>query len=102
MEFPKRLAWAEVRPFMERFTRRGPTLVLNGGGNGGEFVGSLAGNTASLKGNVQIRYDESLGNAAQSDSYAILRLLLGSKIHPGTLCSKACDEIIATAAKRTD
>jgi FlaG/FlaF family flagellin (archaellin) len=40
-------------------------LVLNGGGNGGQFVGSLAGKTASLKGNVQIRYDESLGLAAQ-------------------------------------
>ena len=40
-------------------------LVLNGGGNGGQFVGSLAGKTASLKGNVQIRYDESLGQAAQ-------------------------------------
>ena len=40
-------------------------LVLNGGGNGGQFVGSLAGKTASLKGNVQIRYDESLGIAAQ-------------------------------------
>ena len=24
MEFPERLAWAEVRPFMEWFTRRGP------------------------------------------------------------------------------
>jgi hypothetical protein len=43
----------------------GADLVLNGGGNGGQFVGSLAGNTASLKGNVQIRYDESLGKAAQ-------------------------------------
>ena len=40
-------------------------LVLNGGGNGGQFVGSLAGKTASLVGNVQIRYDESLGLAAQ-------------------------------------
>ena len=43
----------------------GADLVLNGGGNGGEFVGSLAGKTASLKGNVQIRYDESLGKLAQ-------------------------------------
>ena len=43
----------------------GHDLVLNGGGNGGEFVGSLAGKTATLKGNVQIRYDESLGKAAQ-------------------------------------
>ena len=43
----------------------GHDLVLNGGGNGGQFVGSLAGKTASLKGNVQIRYDESLGKAAQ-------------------------------------
>jgi len=43
----------------------GADLVLNGGGNGGQFVGSLAGKTASLKGNVQIRYDESLGLAAQ-------------------------------------
>jgi hypothetical protein len=43
----------------------GADLVLNGGGNGGQFVGSLAGKTASLKGNVQIRYDESLGQAAQ-------------------------------------
>jgi FlaG/FlaF family flagellin (archaellin) len=42
----------------------GADLVLNGGGNGGQFVGSLAGKTASLKGNVQIRYDESLGLAA--------------------------------------
>ena len=43
----------------------GADLVLNGGGNGGQFVGSLAGKTASLKGDVQIRYDESLGQAAQ-------------------------------------
>ena len=43
----------------------GADLVLNGGGNGGEFVGSLAGKTASLVGNVQIRYDESLGQSAQ-------------------------------------
>jgi hypothetical protein len=43
----------------------GADLVLNGGGNGGQFVGSLAGKTASLKGNVQIRYDESLGTSAQ-------------------------------------
>jgi len=43
----------------------GADLVLNGGGNGGEFVGSLAGKTASLRGNVQIRYDESLGQSAQ-------------------------------------
>jgi hypothetical protein len=42
----------------------GAALVLNGGGNGGQFVGSLAGKTASLLGNVQIRYDESLGNGA--------------------------------------
>jgi hypothetical protein len=27
----------------------GADLVLNGGGNGGQFVGSLAGKTASLK-----------------------------------------------------
>jgi hypothetical protein len=40
-------------------------LVLNGGGNGGQFVGSLAGKTATLIGNVQIRYDESLGTSAQ-------------------------------------
>ena len=41
----------------------GAALVLGGGGNGGQFVGSLAGKTASLVGNVQIRYDESLGNS---------------------------------------
>ena len=79
----------------------GADLVLNGGGNGGEFVGSLAGKTASLKGNVQIRYDESLGKRRKRFLRA-LRLLLGSKIHPRTHCSKACDEIIATAAQRTD
>lgn len=44
----------------------GATLVLNGGGNGGQFVGSLAGKTASLVGNVQIRYDESLGAATEN------------------------------------
>ena len=43
----------------------GADLVLGGGGNGGEFVGSLAGKTASLVGNVQIRYDESLGGDNQ-------------------------------------
>ncbi len=43
----------------------GASLVLNGGGNGGQFVGSLAGMTASLVGNVQIRYDESLGQSQQ-------------------------------------
>ena len=43
----------------------GADLVLGGGGNGGEFVGSLAGKTASLVGNVQIRYDESLGGDQQ-------------------------------------
>ncbi|MEO7723997.1 MAG: hypothetical protein ABIU29_04810 [Chthoniobacterales bacterium] len=43
----------------------GADLFLGGGGNGGQFVGSLAGKTASLVGNVQIRYDESLGNQQQ-------------------------------------
>ena len=43
----------------------GADLILGGGGNCGEFVGSLAGNTATLNGNVQIRYDESLAKAAQ-------------------------------------
>lgn len=37
----------------------GATLTLGGGA---EFVGSLAGKTASLSGNVQIRYDEALGD----------------------------------------
>jgi hypothetical protein len=43
----------------------GADLFLGGGGNGGQFVGSLAGKTASLVGNVQIRYDESLGEQVQ-------------------------------------
>ena len=44
----------------------GADLVLGGGGNGGQFVGSLAGKTASLVGNVQIRYDESLDDAQKT------------------------------------
>lgn len=41
----------------------GAALFLGGTG---DFVGSLAGKTATLKGNVRIRYDESLGNVAET------------------------------------
>ncbi len=51
----------------------GAALNLNGGGNGGEFVGSLAGLTATLNGNVQIRYDESLGQS-QKDTITSFKL----------------------------
>ena len=40
-------------------------MKLAGGGNAGQFVGSLAGKTAFLNGTTQIRYDESLGTQTE-------------------------------------